>query len=125
MYEAMVEPSNRAGVFGHGFTYSGHPVACAAALKAIEIYERDGLFAHAAEIGGYMQERLGEFIDHPLVGEVRGQGPDRGGRTRCRQVEPRTVPGRPGRRHRHAMLPGARPADSRRGRQFRSPSARR
>ncbi len=74
MYEAMVEPSNQAGVFGHGFTYSGHPVACAAALKAIEIYERDGLFAHAAEVGGYMQKRLGEFVDHPLVGEVRGKG---------------------------------------------------
>lgn len=74
MYETMVEPSNQAGVFGHGFTYSGHPVACAAALKAIEIYERDGLFTHAAEVGGYMQERLGEFIDHPLVGEVRGKG---------------------------------------------------
>ena len=74
MYEAMVEPSNRAGVFGHGFTYSGHPVACAAALKAMEIYERDGLFAHAAEVGAYLQQRLGEFIDHPLVGEVRGKG---------------------------------------------------
>ena len=74
MYEAMVEPSNQAGVFGHGFTYSGHPVACAAALKAIEIYERDGLFAHAAEVGSYMQKRLGEFVDHPLVGEVRGKG---------------------------------------------------
>ena len=74
MYEAMVEPSNKAGVFGHGFTYSGHPAACAAALKAIEIYERDGLFAHAAEVGAYMRERLGAFRDHPLVGEVRGKG---------------------------------------------------
>ena len=74
MYEAMVEPSSRAGVFGHGFTYSGHPVACAAALKAIEIYQRDGLFAHAAEVGAYMQARLRKFADHPLVGEVRGKG---------------------------------------------------
>ena len=74
MYEAMVEPSSRAGVFGHGFTYSGHPVACAAALKMIEIFERDGLAAHAAEVGAYMQGRLREFRGHPLVGEVRGKG---------------------------------------------------
>ena len=74
MYQAMVEPSRQAGVFGHGFTYSGHPVACAAALKAIEIYQRDGLFAHAAEVGAYMQRRLREYADHPLVGEVRGKG---------------------------------------------------
>ncbi len=74
MYEAMVEPSRKVGVFGHGFTYSGHPVACAAALKAIEIYQRDGLFAHAAEVGAHMQKRLREFAGHPLIGEVRGKG---------------------------------------------------
>lgn len=74
MYEAMVEPSNEVGVFGHGYTYSGHPVACAAALKTLEIFEREQLFAHAAEMGHYLQQRLGEFRDHPLVGEVRGRG---------------------------------------------------
>ncbi|MCH2223106.1 MAG: aminotransferase class III-fold pyridoxal phosphate-dependent enzyme, partial [Dechloromonas sp.] len=40
MYEPMVEASNEVGIFGHGFTYSGHPVGCAAALKTLEIYER-------------------------------------------------------------------------------------
>lgn len=74
MYDAMVEPSAEVGVFGHGFTYSGHPVACAAALKALEIYARDRLFEHAAQVGAYMQQRLGEFREHPLVGEVRGRG---------------------------------------------------
>jgi len=74
MYEAMQEPSAQAGVFGHGYTYTGHPVACAAALKAIEIYQRDRLFEHAAEVGAHMQARLREFCDHPLVGEVRGKG---------------------------------------------------
>lgn len=48
MYEAMIEPSAQAGVFGHGYTYSAHPVACAAALKTLEIYERDDIFAKAA-----------------------------------------------------------------------------
>ena len=74
MYEAMLEPSNQLGIFGHGYTYTGHPVGAAAALKAIEIYQRDQLFAHAATVGAYLQSRLGEFSDHPLVGEVRGKG---------------------------------------------------
>ncbi len=74
MYEAMIEPSAKVGVFGHGYTYSGHPVACAVALKTLEIYQRDNIFGRAAEIGGYMQKRLREFLDHPLVGEVRGEG---------------------------------------------------
>ncbi|MCP4879881.1 MAG: aminotransferase class III-fold pyridoxal phosphate-dependent enzyme, partial [Gammaproteobacteria bacterium] len=74
MYEAMIEPSSEVGVFGHGYTYSGHPTACAVALKTLEIYERDNLFAHAAAVGDYMQQRLRQFADHPLVGEVRGKG---------------------------------------------------
>ncbi|GAA5315455.1 MAG: aspartate aminotransferase family protein [Candidatus Pelagadaptatus aseana] len=75
MYEAMVDPSSKVGVFGHGYTYSGHPVACAAALKVIEIYERDKLFEHASDLGDYLQQQLrAKFTDHPLVGEVRGKG---------------------------------------------------
>jgi adenosylmethionine-8-amino-7-oxononanoate aminotransferase len=74
MYEAMREPSNQLGIFGHGYTYTGHPVAAAAALKAIEIYQRENLFEHAAEMGDYMQSRLQDFAEHPLVGEVRGKG---------------------------------------------------
>ena len=74
MHDAMIEPSAKTGVFGHGYTYSGHPVACAAALKALEIYERDDIFAKAASVGDYMQRRLREFDGHPLVGEIRGKG---------------------------------------------------
>jgi 4-aminobutyrate---pyruvate transaminase len=74
MYEAMVDQSTQVGVFGHGYTYTGHPVACAAALKALEIYERDDLFAQAAKMGAHMQSRLQEFSGHELVGEVRGKG---------------------------------------------------
>lgn len=73
-YEALVEPSAQVGVFGHGYTYSGHPVACAVASKVIDIYQRERLFEHAAEVGGYLQEQLRRFADHPLVGEVRGMG---------------------------------------------------
>lgn len=74
MYEAMIEPSSQVGVFGHGYTYSGHPVACAVSLKVLEIYERDNIFAKAADVGAYLQSELQKFADHPLVGEIRGAG---------------------------------------------------
>lgn len=58
--------------FTNGFTYSGHPVACAAALKNIEIMEREDLFAHVRDVGPYFMERLSTLKDLPTVGEVRG-----------------------------------------------------
>ena len=60
--------------YASGFTYSGHPVACAAALKNIEIIERERLLEHARDVGGYFQDRLTGLADLPLVGSVRGQG---------------------------------------------------
>ena len=74
MYEAMIEQSSQVGVFGHGYTYSGHPLGCAVALKCLEIYERDELFSRAAKVGDYFQQRLAQFGNHELVGEVRGRG---------------------------------------------------
>ena len=74
IYEAMIDQSAAAGAFGHGYTYSGHPVACAVALKVLQIYQRDAIFEKAAVTGEYLQKRLAEFSDHPLVGEVRGSG---------------------------------------------------
>lgn len=74
IYDALVEPSAKVGMFGHGYTYSGHPTGCAVALKALEIYERDNIFEKAAKTGEYLQRRLREFADHELVGEVRGMG---------------------------------------------------
>ncbi len=74
IYEAMVEPSAQVGVFGHGYTYSGHPAGCAAALKTLEIYERDGIYEHAAAMGEYLQGQLARLGELPAVGEVRGAG---------------------------------------------------
>ena len=74
LYEALTEPSSQVGVFGHGYTYSGHPLGCAVALKTLEIYERDKLFEKAAKVGAYLQVKLRQLVDHPLVGEVRGRG---------------------------------------------------
>jgi len=74
IYKELVEPSNKVGVFGHGYTYSGHPVGCAVALKTLEIYERDNIFERAADVGEYMQTKLQSLKNHPLVGEIRGKG---------------------------------------------------
>ncbi|WP_137112386.1 aminotransferase [Rhodobacter sp. SY28-1] len=59
--------------FTSGFTYSGHPVSCAAALKSIEIIEREGLLENAATVGDYFLDRLKGLEALPLVGQVRGR----------------------------------------------------
>jgi len=74
MYEAMLTESRKLGGFHHGFTYSGHPVAAAVALKTLEIYARDKVFAAAAARIPQFQARLKALGDHPLVGEARGMG---------------------------------------------------
>lgn len=59
----------------HGFTYSGHPTACAVALENLAIIEREGLIERVAtDTGPYFQQSLSSLRDHPLVGEVRGVG---------------------------------------------------
>ena len=63
------------GYFAHGFTYSGHPTTCAAALANLDIIERDGLVPQVkSNIGPYFQEKLRAFAGHPAVGEMRGVG---------------------------------------------------
>ena len=63
------------GEFGHGFTYSGHPITCAAALATLNIMERDKFVDHVAnDIGPYLQEKWNGLADHPIVGHVRGVG---------------------------------------------------
>ncbi len=73
--DRIADALSEGGDFNHGYTYSGHPVACAVALKNIEIIEREGLLEKVRdETGPYLQEGLASLIDHPLVGEVRGMG---------------------------------------------------
>ncbi len=74
MFEAFVESSGEIGTFGHGFTYSGHPVCAAVGLKTLEIMEQRQLFQHAETVGEVFQNRLNSFASHPLVGEARGIG---------------------------------------------------
>ena len=72
VWEAMADDENR--WYTSGFTYSGHPVACAAALKNIEIIEDEGLLDKARALGPRLQEVLAPLKDLPLVGDVRGMG---------------------------------------------------
>jgi 4-aminobutyrate---pyruvate transaminase len=74
MYQAMLDESRKIGTFGHGFTYSGHPVAAAVALKALEIYARERIAEQAARKTPQFQARLAALGSHPLVGEARGLG---------------------------------------------------
>ena len=74
IYDPIKEASGDIGIFGHGYTYSGHPVSCAVALKTIEIYERDNIFLHVNEISPYFQSRAQKLLDLDFVGEVRGVG---------------------------------------------------
>ena len=74
MYQAALEESRKIGTFGHGFTYSGHPVSCAVALKTLEIYERDDIIGHVRAVSPAFTSRLAALGDHPLVGQARGIG---------------------------------------------------
>lgn len=74
MYEAMIAQSHKLGAFGHGFTYSGHPVAAAVALKTLEIYARDRIVDHAAALAPQFRAGLDRLAGHPLVGDARGLG---------------------------------------------------
>ncbi|KAB1074735.1 aminotransferase [Methylobacterium planeticum] len=74
LYEALLAESRKLGTFGHGTTYSGHPVACAVALKTLEIYRRDRIVEGVAGKAPLFQARLAQLRGHPLVGEARGLG---------------------------------------------------
>ena len=73
--DEVVAVLNEGGDFNHGFTYSGHPVAAAVALENIRILREEKIIEKAhADTAPYLQKRLRELNDHPLVGEVRGVG---------------------------------------------------
>ncbi len=74
VYDALVSESEKLGMFAHGFTYSGHPVASAVAVKTLEIYERIKIVDHVRSVSPLFLERLSKLSDHPLVGETRGVG---------------------------------------------------
>ncbi|MGI9304148.1 MAG: aminotransferase [Gammaproteobacteria bacterium] len=72
MYDVISVPQEEGALFTHGFTYSGHPVCCAAGLKNIEIIEREDICGHVREMGPYLEQRLQTLSDLAIVGDVRG-----------------------------------------------------
>lgn len=75
VWRTIVDGGKEYGVFGHGYTYSSHPIGAAAAMANLDIIDTEDLVAAAAQRGGYMHQCLQDaFADHPLVGEIRGFG---------------------------------------------------
>ena len=74
IYQALVSESEKIGVFGHGFTYGGHPVSCAVALETLKIYEDIDILGHVRAVAPVLQDHIRRLAEHPLVGEARGVG---------------------------------------------------
>ncbi|WP_313193425.1 aminotransferase [Shinella zoogloeoides] len=74
IWEPLMAGSEKYGALAHGFTYSGHPVSAAVALKTLEIYERRSTFAHARKVSEHFLKRIDGFAGHPIVGDTRGVG---------------------------------------------------
>jgi 4-aminobutyrate---pyruvate transaminase len=74
VYGPIAEESGRIGVFGHGYTYGGHPVAAAVAVETLKIYQERDILAQVRRVEPVLQYGLAAFRDHPMVGEVRGIG---------------------------------------------------
>lgn len=74
IYQAIADNSAKRGSFGHGYTYSAHPVCAAVALETLKIYEERDIVGHVRAMAPLLQDGLRRFAGHPLVGEVRGIG---------------------------------------------------
>jgi len=75
VFQAVASESHKIGTFGHGYTYSGHPVPAAVAIEALKIYDEIDIVAQVRMVGAHMQAELRRRFDgHELVGEVRGIG---------------------------------------------------
>lgn len=74
VFSALADELNKLGVFGHGFTYSAHPVPAAVALETLKIYEERDIVSHVRKVAPRMQTAMRRLADYPFVGEVRGLG---------------------------------------------------
>lgn len=72
--DVISSQSNKLGVLSHGFTYSGHPVACAVALEALKIYQERNIVDTVNKVAPKFQEGLKSFSSSPIIGEIRGTG---------------------------------------------------
>ncbi|HEY1325442.1 MAG TPA: aspartate aminotransferase family protein [Casimicrobiaceae bacterium] len=74
LYEILLAQSDKLGIFGHGYTYSSHPVPAAVALETLRIYEERDIVAAVRRVAPHLQGGIRSFADHPLVGDARGIG---------------------------------------------------
>ena len=74
LYDGISENTAKIGTFGHGFTYSGHPVSSAVALETLKIYQERDILGQVRRVSPGFLKHLGAFKDHPMIGEVRGIG---------------------------------------------------
>jgi ABC-type Fe3+/spermidine/putrescine transport system ATPase subunit len=74
IYQTVADASAEVGTFGHGYTYSGHPLACAVALETLRIYKSDDVIGHVQRVAPRLQAGLQKFAGHPIVGQARGLG---------------------------------------------------
>jgi beta-alanine--pyruvate transaminase len=74
IYDAICDASPAGVEFFHGYTYSGHPLACAAALATLDVYENEGLFARAASLAGYWEDAMHSLNGKRHVIDVRNLG---------------------------------------------------
>jgi 4-aminobutyrate--pyruvate transaminase len=72
--EIIEQESGKLGTFGHGFTYTGHPVSSAVALKTLEIYQERDIVGHVRDVTPRFAKRIAKLADHPLVGEAVSVG---------------------------------------------------
>lgn len=99
IYEAFMGGPEKSIELFHGYTYSAHPVACAAALATLDVYREEGLFERAAELAPYWEEALHALKGLPHVVDIRNLG-----LMGAVELEPR--PGKPTERAYDAMLLG-------------------
>ena len=74
LYDILLGQSDKLGIFGHGYTYSAHPVPAAVALETLKIYEERDIVAQVRRVGPRMQAGIRSHAGHPLIGEARGIG---------------------------------------------------
>lgn len=74
IFRGMVKQSEKHGAFAHGYTYSGHPVPAAVAMRTMELMEERNIIAHVQDMSSHFLKRFNALADHPLVGEVRACG---------------------------------------------------
>lgn len=75
VWDVLVQGTDEHGVFGHGWTYSAHPLGAAAGIANLELIDRLGLVENAHRVGAYLNARMTELLgDHPHVGDIRGEG---------------------------------------------------